>query len=71
MSQTTYTDEFCIDTQTTDIPYVSRDLLLASQITYQCVFNEAKSQDQGHKIVCWSGRTHQCLQKYQVRHTCD
>ena len=29
------------------------------------------SQGQGHKIICWSGRTHQYLQTYQVRHTCD
>ena len=38
---------------------------------FQCVFTEAQSQGEGHKILCWSGRTHQCLQPYQVRHTCE
>ena len=38
---------------------------------YQFVFNEARHQGQGHKILWLSGTNHQCLQTYQVRHTCD
>ena len=30
------------------------------------VFTEVRRQGQGHKILCWSGSTHQCLQTHQV-----
>ena len=35
------------------------------------VFTEARSEGQGHKILCGSGKSHQCLQTYQAKHTCD